>query len=83
MWAWALMPSLAATAARSTMRDKPGAVSGAPRSDTEHEGRAAAFPLMATQLPQLPARQRMPAGSTVLDSPDAQGRAFEVHLLPT
>jgi hypothetical protein len=36
--ACALMPSSGATAARSTMREKLGAVSGAPRSDTNTNG---------------------------------------------
>jgi hypothetical protein len=50
MWACALMPSLAAAAARSTMREKPGADNGAPRSETNTKGDLGAFPLMPTQL---------------------------------
>jgi hypothetical protein len=38
VWACALMPSSAAAAARSIMREKPGADSGAPRSETNTNG---------------------------------------------
>jgi hypothetical protein len=38
MWACALIPSLAAIAARSTIREKPGAVRGGPRSETNMKG---------------------------------------------
>jgi hypothetical protein len=38
MWACALMPRSAARAARSIMREKPGADSGAPRSETNTNG---------------------------------------------
>jgi hypothetical protein len=34
LWAWTLIPSLAARPARSTIRENPGADSGAPRSLT-------------------------------------------------
>jgi hypothetical protein len=34
MWACVLMPNFAEAAVRSTMREKPGAESGAPRSET-------------------------------------------------
>jgi hypothetical protein len=38
MWACTLIPSLAATAARLSMRLNPGGVIGAPRSDTKTKG---------------------------------------------
>lgn len=51
MWACALIPSLATTAARLTMRLNPGGVSGAPRR------RAVA--LVTAELAQFPAGQGM------------------------
>ena len=39
MWACTLIPSLAATAVRLTMRLNPGGVRGAPRFDTADEMR--------------------------------------------
>ena len=38
MWACALIPNFAAAAAPSILREKPGAESGAPRSETNTKG---------------------------------------------
>ena len=44
MWACALMPRSATAAARSIIREKPGADSGAPRSETNTNGDGALAP---------------------------------------
>jgi len=61
MWACALIPSLATTAARLTMRLNPGGVSGAALR-YKHKGRRRAVALVTAELAQFPAGQGCVAG---------------------
>jgi hypothetical protein len=82
MWAWPFTGSFAAKAARSTILEKPGALSGARRSETNTKGDFA-----LSRLWRRSSRSSRPvsgcvAGDAVLDPTDTQGRGFEVYPFP-
>ena len=57
MWACALIPSLATTAARLTMRFKPRRRQRCPALRYKHKGRRRAVALVTAELAQFPAGQ--------------------------
>jgi hypothetical protein len=76
MCAWALIPRRAETAARSTMRENPGAVSGAPRSETNTNG-----DMMLSRWWRRSARNSRPVRGWVLGVPFLRRRTCRLAVL--